>query len=557
MKSLIPFLTLLFTLFISKTIAQQSASGDHPTRQDTLKGSITPERRWWDVQQYDLTIEPDYESKTITGSNTIQYKIIEPVHSREMQIDLQAPLTIDSVHTQGQRLTFRREGDAWFIKMPKQQHHSLYSVTIYYSGRPKESTHAPWDGGVVWSKDSLGRPWISVACQLIGASAWYPCKVYQDDEPDRGATISVIVPDTLTGIANGRLLKKVHHTNGVTTYKWAVISPINNYGITFYIGKYVILSDTFHGEKGQLDIQYCILDYNKSKAASYLKPEVHRTLKVFEYWLGPYPFYADGFKMVEAPYIGMEHQSAIAYGNHFMHGRYGGKKITHWDTKVDRMISHENAHEWFGNSITVKDVADRWVHEGFAGYVEELVIESFYGRQAAKEFFHDRSRTREDSIMISDQPLISAHDIFKDAGDGMYMQGWALIHMLRAIINRDVKFRNILRGLNGRFYHQTVTSTQIENYISQAAGKDFSLIFDQYLRTAQLPVLEYSIHDDVLHYRLTNCIPGLALPVKTSLTKDRWIDATTSWKEITVSGINANSNLKVDTDFYVGVKRIE
>jgi len=180
-------------------------------------------------------------------------------------------------------------------------------------------------------------------------------------------TCSLGAPDTLTAVANGRLQKRVHHPDGTTIYRWAVVSPINNYGITFYIGKYVMLSDTFHGEKGQLDIQYCVLDYNKAKAQSYLRPEVHKTLKVLEYWLGPYPFYADGFKMVEAPYIGME--------------------------------------------------------------------QSFYGRQAAKEFFHDRSRTREDSIIIGDQPLISAHDIYKDAGDGMYIQGWALIHMLRAIMD--------------------------------------------------------------------------------------------------------------------------
>jgi aminopeptidase N len=294
-----------------------------------------------------------------------------------------------------------------------------------------------------------------------------------------------------------------------------------------------------------------VLDYSKERAETYLSGEVHRTFRAFEYWLGPYPFYEDGFKMVEAPYIGMEHQGAIGYGNHFILGRFGAKRLTPWDWKVDRMVTHENAHEWFGNSITAKDPADRWLQEGFAGYAEELAVESFYGRKAAEEFFHDRTRHGGDSLWINDKPVISEYNIFKDGGDGMYFQGWELIHMVRAIVNDDVKFRKLLRGLSAEFYHQTVTSAQLEHYISAATGRDFSRLFDQYLRAAGLPVLEYSLEGNVLSYRLTQCVPGLTMPLKTNWTGEKWLYSATDWQEVQLSGPSPDGDLRIDNDFYL------
>ena len=468
--------------------AQNIADTSSPMRQDTLKGTITAERQWWDVLRYDLTVKPDFFNKTICGKNNIQYKIVQKKHTDLMQIDLQSPLHIDSVILNKRHLSFTQEGNAWFVKIPQQSNTNIQTISIYYSGKPKESVHAPWDGGLIWSKDSLGRPWIAVACQLIGASVWYPCKVHLSDKPDKGASITIIVPNTLVAVSNGRLINIHEYSKGFSSYTWAVVNPINNYGITFYIGNYVKISGKFHGEKGKLDMNFWVLDYNQQKAKDYLVAEVFKTIKSFEYWFGPYPFYEDGFKMVESPYIGMEHQSAIGYGNQFKHGRFGAKRLTYWDMKTDRMVVHESAHEWFGNNITVKDPADRWVQEGFAGYAEELVMTDFYGAKAGNEFFLARSTNR----ISNDKPVISSYGIFKDGGDDMYMKGWVLIHVIRSIMNNDAKFRNMLRGMNRVFYHQTVTSAQIEAYMIKTSGIDLRHLFDLYLRSTKIPKFDRS-----------------------------------------------------------------
>jgi aminopeptidase N len=452
------------------------------TSQDTLKGSITPERAWWDVLHYSLTIRPDYTNKTLTGKNIIRYKVIAAHHTPLMQIDLQPPLTIDSILSGSKKLPFQQNGSAWMVTTPTQQYSSIHEIAIYYSGKPKESVNPPWDGGVVWTNDSLDRPWMAVACQLVGASIWYPCKVYQGDEPDNGATINLIIPDTLIAVANGRLKEQHKNRDHTIAYQWEVKNPINNYCITFYIGKYISLQTTYAGEKGPLDLGVWVLDYNRQKAIDYLLPEIKKTLPTFEHWFGPYPFYEDGFKMVESPYIGMEHQGAVGYGNHFQRGRYKAKRLTYWDMKTDRMVVHENAHEWFGNNITARDPADGWIQEGFTGYAEELVMEDWYGKPAADTFFTARTAGR----FTNEKPVIGQYNVFDAKEDGdPYLKGWALVHLIRARMHDDEKFRQLLRTLNSHFYHQTVTSAQVEAYIISYTGIDFSKVFDQYLRTTQ------------------------------------------------------------------------
>jgi aminopeptidase N len=545
---------LILNLFTCKLIAQQNIGQVKTTHQDTLKGSITPERAWWDVLRYDLTVKPDYINKTISGKNVIQYKIVKAKHTALMQIDLQSPLKIDSVKAGGTNLTFTKNGDAWFVTPPHKST-NIQNITIYYSGTPRQSINPPWDGGLIWQTDSVGRPWMAVACQLIGASVWYPCKVYIGDKPDKGATVTIITPDTLVAVANGRLQRKLKNADGTLSYTWAVNNPINNYGLTFYIGKYVHVGDNFKGEYGSLDMDFWVLDYNREKVKGYLIAEVRRTLTSFEHWFGPYPFYGDGFKMVEAPYIGMEHQSAVGYGNKFKLGRFGlnPKRLTYWDLKTDRMVVHETAHEWFGNNITAADPAEKWLQEGFAGYAEELAIEDRYGAKAAHDFFLSRSTNR----ISNENPVISPRGIFGEGGDDGYMKGWVLIHMLRTIINNDDKFRNILRGLNSRFRHQTVSSAQIENYISKACKKDLSKIFDQYLRMAQIPVFEYKIEGENLTYRFANCISGFEMPIKTNLAPQQWITPTENWQSLKLEGPLPADSPPVDPDFYVTVKNIK
>lgn len=530
------------------------------TRADTLRGTINAERAWWDVLRYDITIKPDYNSKTLLGSNNIQYKVLSNHHPLVMQIDLQEPLVIDSILFNSKtKLQYTRDGNAWHVKVPKQKAGSVNNVLVYYHGKVHEAIRPPWDGGFIWEKDSLGNPWISVACQGIGASIWYPNKDHQSDEPDNGASLTMIVPDTLVAVSNGRLISKQNNHDGTETYKWAVVNPINNYDISAYIGKYINFSEVYKGEKGNLDVNYWVLSYNLQKAKSHMVPEVHRMLESHEYWLGPYPFYEDGYKIVEAPHLGMEHQSAIAYGNKYQYG-YADRPNTGWVTKWDAIIVHESGHEWFGNNITSKDIADMWVHEGFTTYSEVLFTEYWYGTEAGNEYNYELRS------MIGNQfPVIGYYGVNDDIagrnGD-MYPKGANLLHTIRHSMDNDSLFRMILRGLNKTFYHQTVTSKQIENYISQQSGFDYSKVFDQYLRNTEIPQLEYYFSPDKkkVFYRYTNCIKGFDLPLvlQSDAAKIRIVPVE-KWNSKAIN--NEESFLfnpkAIEKMYYIGVKKVE
>ena len=549
------FLLALLTFLTGTMKAQEKANTNVPTKADTLNGSVTPERIWWDIQHYDLTIKPDYLNKTISGKNIIEYNVTDKKHSHSMQIDLVSPLKIDSVFQNGKKIGYERNQNIWYLKISEIQASKKNKVIIYYSGKPTESIEPPWDGGLVWAKDSLGRPWISVACQYKGASLWYPCKNTMHDEPDKGFSISIIVPDTLIAVGNGRLKGKLKNSDQTITYQWVVQNPISHYAVSFYVGKYVNISQIYKGRKGKLSMDYWILDYNEKKAEKHMIPEVNNTMKSLEHWFGPYPFYEDGFKMVDASYIGMEHQSAIAYGNTYVKGtnkKGGDISNTGWGKKTDKIIVHEMAHEWFGNNITAIDIADRWIQEGFAGLGEELVIADLCGKQAGAEFLAGRFRTIE-----NDKPIIATYGINKDGSQDNYIKGWAIIHMIKTIINDDKKFLKILNGLNSTFYHKVVTTKQIENYISSKSGTNFKYLFDQYLRTAQVPVLEYKVKGNELMYRFGNCNNDFTMPIKTNLTKDDWIYPTTFWQFFKIKNSTSTDILKSDLNFYITVKNVE
>jgi len=544
---------LILNLMFCLVYAQENAAPHIPTKQDTLNGSITPERIWWDIQHYDLTIKPDYNTKTISGKNTIEYTIVNKNHSDLMQIDLVAPLKIDSIFQRGKKINYTQNENIWYAKLPKKLLSKKNQITIYYSGKPTESIKPPWDGGLVWSKDSLNRPWISVACQYKGASLWYPCKNALYDEPDKGARINVIAPEGLMAVSNGRLQSKIKNSDNTSTYSWEVKNPINHYGITFYIGNYINLNDSYNGEKGKLSMDYWVLDYNKQKAENHMIPEVNITMKSLESWFGPYPFYEDGFKMVEAPYIGMEHQSAIAYGSSYKKGtnkKGGDISNTGWGKKTDKIIVHEIAHEWFGNNITANDIADRWIQEGFAGLAEELVIADLCGKQAGNEFMNGRFRTIE-----NDKPVIGRYGINEDGSNDNYVKGWSVMHMIKAILNDDHKFKEILRGLNFDLHNKVVSSAEIETYINKKSGIDFTNLFDQYLRTVNVPVFEYNYKNEELNYRYSNCNDNFSMPIKTNLTKENWLHPTTSWQSIKVENTNTTQNLRLDINFYLKLSK--
>ena len=473
-------------IFLVFTGIGSYAQNNKFTHGDTLRGSITPERAWWDVLKYDITVKPEYGKKIISGKTIIHYKVIEDSYPAFMQIDLQAPMQIDSVlFASSRKLEFTQTGNAWMVHVPKQKMGSENEVTVYFQGKPREAVRAPWDGGWIWTKDSLNRPWMTVACQGLGASVWYPCKDHQSDKPDNGATITMIIPDTLTGIGNGRLLSKQNLPDGMIAYTWGVVNPINTYNIVPYIGKYVDISDSYEGEKGKLDINYWVLDYNVEKAKKHLIPNAHNMLKCFEHWFGPYPFYEDGYKLVDAPHLGMEHQSAVAYGNKYQNG-YLGRDVSGsgWGLKWDFIVVHESGHEWFGNNITSKDIADMWVHEGFTSYSETLFTECEFGKKAGNEYNYGIRKNIGNKTTI-----IGQYDVNNEGSSDMYYKGSNMLHTIRHSMDDDEKFRQILRGLNSTFYHQTVTTKQVENYISTQAGFDYSKVFDQYLRNIAIPAI--------------------------------------------------------------------
>ena len=527
------------------------------THQDTLRGSITPERAWWNVLRYDIAVTPDYLSKTITGSTTITFKVIAK-NDKRMQIDLMHPLVIDSFYIDGDRneeddgMISDNSNNFHFFKTPAYTNGSVHTITIFYHGKPREAIRPPWDGGWIWKKDEMGRPWMSVACQGLGASVWYPCKDHQSDEPDNGASLSITAPDTLVAVGNGRLIGKKPCPNNSLTWTWEVKNPINNYNIIPYIGKYVHFGENYSGEnKRNLSLDYWVLDYNLSKAKKQFT-QVKSMLKCFEYWFGPYPFYEDGYKLVESPHLGMEHQSAVAYGNKYANG-YLGTDLSHtgWGLKWDYIIVHESGHEWFANSITTRDIADMWVHEGFTDYAETLYTECLFGKKAANEYCQGLRENIDNDI-----PIIGHYGVNQEGSGDMYYKGANMIHTIRQVINDDILFRNILRGLNKTFYHQAITSKQVEEYISKKSGKDLSKIFDQYLRTVNIPVLEYKISKNKIDFRWTNCEDGFNMPVKINTGKSQWITPAADWQSLKLPTTHDGETFSVDKNFYINTKKV-
>jgi aminopeptidase N len=495
------------------------------TRADTLRGSITPERSWWNLLKYELHVTPDYEKQTLSGENVLTFQAT--AEGQTMQIDLQEPMNLLSATWGKRSLSFVREGSVFHLHWPKPlKTGEIETIRLKFEGKPRVAVNPPWDGGWIWGKDKQGRPWMTVADEGLGASVWFPCKDHLYDEPDSGVVLSITAADSLVAIGNGRLRDRKSNGDGTSTWTWAVVNPINSYDIIPYIGKYVNWSEQYKGLKGNLDCNFWVLDYNLEKAKPQFK-QVDTMLDAFEYWMGPYPFYEDGYKLVEAPHLGMEHQSNVAYGNRFENG-YLGRDLsgTGWGLKWDFIIVHESGHEWFGNSITDKDAADMWIHEGFTNYTETLFTTYMYGEEAGNDYVIGTRKN-----ISNESTIIGTYDVNKEGSGDMYYKGGNMLHMIRQIMG-DSAFRGMLHGLQTTFYHQTVTTQQIESYMSRYAGKDFSKIFDQYLRTTQIPVLTYQTNGDLISYRWANCVKGFNMPIRVFVggLPEKWITPTEDWQ---------------------------
>ncbi|MCB0708173.1 MAG: M1 family metallopeptidase [Chitinophagaceae bacterium] len=562
MKQLIKACSLFtfYFLLFSSAFAQPLKQSNGFTHADTLRGTYGPSRDWWDVLKYNLHVKFNIGDSSISGYNAMQVKVLKK--ATIMQVDLQEPLMIDSIlysiqpGTRGKisEQDIRKDGNAYFFPASyfsvPHTNFPVVEIFVYYHGKPRIAHRPPWDGGVIWKKDKLKRPWVSIACQGLGASVWYPCKDHQADEPD-SAEMHITVPDTLMCVGNGRYRGRIENGDGTATYDWAVVNPINNYNIIPYIGKYVHFSDVYDGEKGKLTMDYWVLDYNLEKAKEQFK-DAPRMMKAFEYWFGPYPFYEDGYKLVDAPHLGMEHQSAVAYGNGYQNG-YMGRDLSHsgWGLKWDFIIVHESGHEWFANNITSKDIADMWIHESFTNYSETLFTDYWFGKEAGNAYVQGTRKN-----IANDIPIIGHYNVNQEGSGDMYYKGGNMIHMIRQVINDDEKFRQILRGLNKTFYHQTVTTKQIENYISKQSGINFNKLFDQYLRTTQIPVLEYKINGHKLYYRYSNCVKGFNLPLKIIFKTEQWIHPTEKWKSLNLYP-EGDNNFTIDPNFYINTKKTE
>jgi aminopeptidase N len=543
---------IYFFFLISNVLTAQGLMGikeEAFTRQDSLRGSITKERAWWDLKNYHLDIKVNPADSTISGSNTIRYKVLNSYN--RMQIDLQEPLKISRVTQDGKALKYQREGKVFYIDLLAEQNvGDLKEVVIFYYGKPKIAVNPPWDGGITWSKDNNGKPFIASTCQGLGASVWWPNKDHMYDEVD-DMLISVNVPKDLTDVSNGRLESVIDMKDGTRTFNWYVSNPINNYGVNINIGDYVSFSEVFKGEKGDLDCKYYVLRNNIEKAKIQFK-DVPRMLKAFEHWFGPYPFYEDSYKLVEAPYLGMEHQSSVTYGNGFANGYLGHDlSDTGWGLKFDYIIIHESGHEWFANNISYKDIADMWIHEGFTSYSECLFVDYYYGKEAGSEY----ARGLRNDI-DNQKTIIGTYDVNKEGSGDMYRKGANMLHTLSQIVNDDQKWRTILRGLNSTFYHQTVTTKQIEDYLSKSIGLDLAPFFNQYLRDIRIPTLEYKFKDNNLLYHWTNCVAGFAIPVKVTINgREQWIKPQAAWTNLPQTA--KVLKIEVDQDFYVNVEKIK
>lgn len=488
------------------------AQAENITRQETLRGSVTPEREWWNLLHYHLKVEFLPETKRLRGSNTITFKSLKP--GNKMQIDLQPPLAVTKIAHGNSQLKFEREGNVYWVFFEKNIPTGAEDkIEVFYEGVPVVSKNPPWVGGITWGRDDVGEHFIVTTCQGIGASIWWPNKDHGYDEPDRGMRISVTVPERLVAVSNGRLKKTDHDVVAKTkTYHWEVLNPINNYGVNVNIGNYVNFSEKFQGKGGVLDLDYWVLPHQKEAAMRHFK-EVRRTLEAFEHWFGKYPFYEDSYKLVTVSYPGMEHQSSVTYGNWFTNGYLQRDPCACGvGFKFDFIIVHETAHEWWGNNISMKDAADMWIHEGFGNYTENLFVEYHFGKKDAEDYVIGTRRS-----IRNDRPIIGVYGTNRQGSGDMYPKGGNMLHTIRHLINDDAKWLSILRGLNADFWHQTVTTQQIETYVAQKAGIDLSKIFDQYLRTTQIPLLKYRIDGKSVSFNYERVVKGFAMPLRVSI----------------------------------------
>ncbi|MFN8406532.1 MAG: M1 family metallopeptidase [Sphingobacteriaceae bacterium] len=516
------------------------------SRADSLRGNSGPLRTCYDIRYYHLDIQVDIAKKWISGTNLFRFTAKKKFD--RLQLDLFENMTIQKIVYKGVELPFVRDFNAVFVQFPvKIKKGSTEEFTIFYNGYPNLAKNAPWDGGFVFSTDQARKPWVGVSCQGLGASSWWPNKDQQADEVD-SMLISVTVPYNLMNVSNGRLRSSIDLGNGFTKYDWFVSYPINNYDVTINIGDYSHFSNTFDGEAGILDLEYYVLQENLIKAKEHFSKNVKPMLQSLEHWFGPYPFYRDGYKLVETPYLGMEHQSAIAYGNKYQNG-YAGRDLsgTGLGLTWDYIIVHESGHEWFGNSITSKDIADMWIHESFTMYSEALFIESQQGKDAGAKYIVGLRRN-----IRNDRPIIGPYNVNQEGSGDMYFKGANLLQTIRTLTGDDHKWLNMLRGINQKFGLKTTTTPEVVQYINKTLGIRLTKVFDQYLRFKDIPTLVFKkMNNGVVYYRWQADVNRFNMPMHvTDGDRVLVLKPHSRWKKVKVK----EDFIPDTTHFYIHVK---
>jgi len=497
-------------------------------------------RNNYDVLSYAVTLKVQPDKKFIEGANKITICALKNL--RAIELDLFPQMQISAINGETQNLAFTRDSATFQIHfLEKVNMGDTLSFVVNFAGKPVIAKNAPWDGGFVWAKDSNNNSWVGLACEGIGPSCWLPCKDEWNDEALH-CTVKLIVPNGLTGVSNGKLIGKKIRMDGFTEFDWQVLSPINSYNISVNVGDYAHIEDVYVNEKGgQLSLDYYVLKDNIAEAKTHFQ-QVKRMLQSFEKYFGPYPFYADGYKLVETPYWGMEHQSCVAYGNNYQNNKFG----------FDFIIVHESGHEWFANSITANDKADMWIHEGFTTYSEMLYVEKQYGAARATQYIAGQKNNIKNVL-----PMIGPRGVnFNRADNDLYYKGAWILHTMRGILDNDSLWFNTLKDLNKKFYHQIVSSKQVEDFFCQRTAYNFKPFFEQYLYMAQLPVLEYYIVEkndlNELHYRLNANVKSLKLPVKVTLSKGAFdfLTFTKKWQIIDLPFSNP-ADFKIDEKHFL------
>jgi len=522
------------------------------TRKDSLRGGLTPLRTAYDIVYYHLDVRIDPAERYLSGSNKIRFRVVEDL--LRIQIDLFENMKIERIALDDKTaLAFKREFDAVFVDFPRKlTKHQVREITVYYSGSPIVARRPPWEGGFVWSKDKEGNPWVAVTCQGTGASLWWPTKEHQSDEPD-SMLLSVTVPPGLMNISNGRLRKTQTLADGWTRSDWFISYPINNYNVTVNIGRYAHFSDLYMSGSDMLTLDYYVLPENLEKAKRQFQ-QIKPMLACFERYFGPYPFIRDGFKQIESPHLGMEHQSALAYGNNYLQG-YRGTSSSEVGVKFDFILIHEAAHEWWGNSVTSKDIGDMWIHESFGAYAEALYVECLYGYEEAIKYVNGKKGN-----IGNQQPIIGVYGVNKEGSRDMYDKGQLVLNTLRHVIGNDALWFRIVRGLAEEFKYHTVTAEDVFGYISRKSSMDLKYFFDQYFKTSAIPLLEISLvkrgERVTMRYRWQAGRADFRMPVRVTMARGKLetLVPTTEWKNVVLEDMHPDEFRVAEEQFYINVR---